>query len=133
MGHGAKVAGLLPIMTIARQKLGKDGEDFACRELEDRGYAILARRYRRRGGEIDIIARDGATLVFVEVKTRDGHEFGDAAEAITRWKRRRMARIALDYMMRQHISECPCRFDVVSIHVETGVPAVEIFQNAFDV
>jgi putative endonuclease len=120
-------------MTLARQKLGKDGEDLACRELEDRGYAILARRYRRRGGEIDIIARDGATLVFVEVKTRDGREFGDAAEAITRWKRRRMARTALDYMMREHISECPCRFDVVSIHVETGVPAIEIFQNAFDV
>jgi putative endonuclease len=93
----------------------------------------VARRYRQRGGEIDIIARDGATLVFVEVKTRDGHAFGDAAEAITRWKRRRMARTALDYMMRHHISECPCRFDVVSIHVDTGVPAIEVFQNAFDV
>jgi putative endonuclease len=120
-------------MTIARQQLGKTGEDLACRELEDRGYAIITRRYRARGGEIDIIARDGATLVFVEVKTRDGHDFGDAADAITSWKRRRMARTALDYMMREQIPECPCRFDVVSIHVETGVPAIEIYQNAFDV
>jgi putative endonuclease len=131
--HGAEVAGLLPIMTIARQKLGKDGENLACQELEERGYAIITRRYRQCGGEIDIIARDGPTLVFVEVKTRDGHEFGDAAEAIPWWKRRRMARTALDYMMRHHISECPCRFDVVSIHVETGAPAIEVFQNAFDV
>jgi putative endonuclease len=119
-------------MTIARQELGKTGEDLACRELEARGYAIVARRYRQRGGEIDIIARDGATLVFVEVKTRDGHDFGDAAEAITARKRRRMARIAIDYMMRHHLSDCPCRFDVVSIHVDSGAPVLEVFQNAFD-
>jgi putative endonuclease len=122
-------------MTIARQELGKTGEDLACAELERRGYAIIARRYRRRRGEIDIIARDGETLVFVEVKARDGHDFGDAAEAVTRWKRRRMVRIAIDYMMQHHISESdgPCRFDVVAIHVDTGAPAIEVFQNAFDV
>jgi len=50
--------------------LGKTGEDLACEELERRGYAIVTRRYRRRGGEIDIIARDGRTMVFVEVKAR---------------------------------------------------------------
>jgi putative endonuclease len=120
-------------MTLARQQLGKSGEDLACRELEARGYAIVARRYRQRGGEIDIIARDGPTLVFVEVKTRDGHEFGDAAEAITGWKRRRLARTAIDYMMRHHVPECPCRFDVVAIHLDSGAPVVELFQNAFDV
>jgi putative endonuclease len=130
---GARVAARCSTMTYARQLLGKTGEDLACRELETRGYVILARRYRQRGGEIDIIARDGATLVFVEVKTRDGHEFGDAAEAVTAWKRRRMAHVALDYMSRHHISECPCRFDVVSIHVDGGRPAIELFQNAFDV
>jgi len=119
-------------MTIARQELGKSGEDLACRELEGRGYAIIARRYRAHAGEIDIIARDGATLVFVEVKTRDGHQFGDAAEAITAWKRRRITRVALDYMMRHHVGDCPCRFDVVSIHVDSGAPVVELFQNAFE-
>src|SRR6186713_2815873 len=103
-------------MTSRRITLGKTGEDLACRELERRGYAIVARRYRQRGGELDIIARDGATLVFVEVKARHGREFGEAAEAVTSFKRRRIAHLALDYIVRHHLSACPCRFDVVSIH-----------------
>jgi putative endonuclease len=119
-------------MSHHRVDLGKTGEDLACRELERRGYAILARRYRRRGGELDIIAKDGATLVFVEVKARDSREFGEAAEAVTPYKRRRITRLALDYMMRNHITDCPCRFDVVSIHYDAGRPTVDIFQNAFD-
>ena len=119
-------------MSQARQILGKHGEDLACRELEHRGYAIIARRYRRRGGELDIIARDGGTLVFVEVKARDSHAFGAAAEAVTGFKRRRITELARDYMMRTHVSDCPCRFDVVSIHLDSGDPVVEIFQNAFD-
>ena len=119
-------------MTHARIALGKIGEDLACRELERRGYAIVARRYRRRRGEIDIIARDGATLVFVEVKARDGHEFGEAAEAVTALKQHRMTQLALDYMMRNRLTDCPCRFDVVSIHFDAGIPVVEVFQNAFD-
>jgi len=120
-------------MSRARQILGKRGEDLACRELERRGYAIVARRYRRRGGELDIIARDGATLVFVEVKAREGRAFGAAAEAVTPFKRRRIAQIALDYMARHHVSNCPCRFDVVSIHFDSGEPVLEVFQGAFDV
>ena len=119
-------------MTLARQQLGKTGEDLACGELEARGYAIVARRYRAHGGEIDIVARDGDTIVFVEVKTREGHDFGDAAEAITAWKRRRLTRAAIDYLARHHSGEYPCRFDVVSIHFESGKPAIVLFQNAFD-
>src|SRR5215216_6427096 len=68
-------------MTLERIALGKTGEDLACGELERRGYDIIARRYRSRGGELDIVARDGPTLVFIEVKARDGRDFGDAAEA----------------------------------------------------
>ena len=64
------------VMSDARQILGKYGEDLACRELEQRGYVIIERRYRRRGGELDIVARDGDTTVFVEVKARDSHDFG---------------------------------------------------------
>ena len=101
-------------------------------ELEKRGYAIIARRYRRRGGEIDIVARDGQTIVFVEVKARDSHAFGEAAEAVTAFKRRRITQLALDYMTRQRLSDCPCRFDVVSIHFDAGRPEIEVFQNAFD-
>jgi putative endonuclease len=119
-------------MTHARIELGKSGEDLACRELETRGYVIIARRYRTARGEIDIVAQDGPTLVFVEVKAREGHEFGDGAEAVTPLKRRRITRLAEDYMTRNHVRECPCRFDVVSIHFDSGAPAIEVFQNAFD-
>ena len=116
-----------------RQTLGKLGEDLACVELARRGYAIVARRYRRRGGEIDIIARDGPTVVFVEVKTRTGSDFGDGAEAITAFKRRRMAAIALDYLAREKLTNVPCRFDVVSIDCAGATPRIELYQNAFDV
>ena len=119
-------------MSHARVALGKTGEDLACAELEKRGYAIVARRYRRRGGELDIVARDGPTLVFVEVKARDGRAFGEAAEAVTAFKRRRITQLALDYMTRHHLADCPCRFDVVSIHLDSGAPVIQLFQNAFD-
>jgi putative endonuclease len=112
--------------------LGKTGEDLACRELERRGYVIVARRYRRRGGELDIVARDGGTLVFVEVKTRVGRRFGAAVDAVTRCKRRRIGRLALEYVVRHHLTGCPCRFDVVSIHFDDGRTAVEVYQGAFD-
>ena len=118
-------------MSQRRIALGKTGEDLACRELERRGYAIIALRYRRRGGEVDIIARDGPTLVFVEVKARDSHAFGEAAEAVTWWKQRRIVRLASEYVMRHHESDTPCRFDVVSIQFDDGRPVIEVFQNAF--
>jgi putative endonuclease len=119
-------------MTQARQSLGKIGENLACAELERRGYDILARRYRHGGAEIDIVARDGATLVFVEVKAREGREFGDGAEAVTMNKRRRIVVAAMDYLVRHRMGECPCRFDVVSILIADGEPQIEVIQNAFD-
>jgi putative endonuclease len=119
-------------MSRARVILGKTGEDLACAELERRGYAIIARRYRRRAGEIDIVSRDGETIVFVEVKARDGRAFGAAAEAVTPYKRRRIAQLAADYMARHHPGHHACRFDVVSIHFDSGTPEIEVFQNAFD-
>ena len=119
-------------MTLARVALGKTGEDLACAELERRGYEIIARRYRQRSGEIDIIAKDGPAWVFVEVKARDSHEFGEAAEAVTPCKQRRIAQLAREYVTRHRLSHCPCRFDVVSIHFDDGRPAIEVYQNAFD-
>jgi putative endonuclease len=119
-------------MSRRRVLLGKTGEDLACAELQRRGYAIVARRYRCRGGELDIIARRAGTLVFVEVKAREGREFGAAAEAVTPVKQRRMAHLARDYVMRHHLAECSCRFDVVSIHFDMGRPVIEVFENAFD-
>ena len=117
--------------TGPRQALGKSGEDLACAELERRGYAILERRYRTRVGEIDIIARDGDTIVFVEVKARMGEEFGGGAAAITRWKQRRVTQMAVDYISRHRLHNCPCRFDVVTIEFEAGQPAITVYPNAF--
>jgi putative endonuclease len=119
-------------MTQARIALGKTGEDLACEELERRGYAIIARRYRRRGGELDIIARDGQTIVFVEVKARGGRAFGAACEAVTANKRRTITRLALDYLMRHRLTQRACRFDVVSIQFEAGAPVIDVFQSAFE-
>jgi putative endonuclease len=126
--------GLLPGWGVSHDRiaLGKTGEDLACRELERRGYAILARRYRCRGGELDIIARDGETLVFVEVKTRDGREFGEGVEAVTALKRRRITQVALDYVARHGSMDRPCRFDVVSIQSGTSGSTIEVFHSAFD-
>ncbi|HZR23336.1 MAG TPA: YraN family protein [Vicinamibacterales bacterium] len=119
-------------MTQQRVSLGKLGEDLAVRELERRGWAILARRYRRRGGEIDIIARDRDTIVFVEVKTRDGDAFGDGSEAVTALKQHRIVQLATDYLMRHHLTACPCRFDVVSIRFDAGSPTIALISHAFD-
>jgi putative endonuclease len=114
-----------------RVALGEIGENLACRELEGRGYAVLARRYRRPGGELDIVARDGQTVVFIEVKTRDGRAFGGAAEAVTGFKQRRMMQIAMDYLVRHRLTNAPCRFDVVTIQLDAGEPIIEVIQNAF--
>src|ERR1700694_5895123 len=111
-------------MSRSRVFLGKTGEDLECGELERRGYAIVARRYRRRGGELDIIARDGETTVFVEVKARQDLAFGNGSEAVGFVKRRRMAEVAMDYVLRNHLSESPCRFDVVSIHFDEERPVI---------
>jgi putative endonuclease len=119
-------------MTIARQQLGILGEELAIGELERRGYAVLARRYRTRCGEIDIVADDGGTLVFVEVKARADAEFGTAAEAVTPWKQRRLARMARDYLTRERIVDRRCRFDVVAITFDRIPPSLELFRNAFD-
>src|SRR5215813_6140180 len=101
--------------TDTRQILGKTGEDLACAELERRGYAILARRYRTRFGEIDIIARDTQTIVFVEVKARQG----------------RIATMALDYIARHHLQDCPCRFDAVTVDFQDSGPRVTVYPDAF--
>lgn len=120
------------VMTIQRQQTGRSGEDLAVEELEARGYAIVARRYRTRGGEIDIVARDGETLVFVEVKARATAEFGTAAEAVTRRKQLQLASMARDYLARHVRGEQRCRFDVVAIEDVETAPRITVYLNAFD-
>jgi len=110
------------------------GENAACAELERRGYAVLARRYHTRAGEIDIVAMDGPTLVFVEVKGRRNTEYGDPAEAVTPQKQARVAAMARDYLVKMDVRETPCRFDVVTaILDERGEPVqLTVYPNAFD-
>lgn len=119
-------------MSRARVTLGKIGENLACAELERLGYAIVARRYRRRGGEIDIVALDARTVVFVEVKTRDGTAFGTGADAVTFTKQRRMMLVASDFLARHGLTERPCRFDVIAVSLSPDGPAVVVYRNAFD-
>ena len=119
-------------MTLRRQQLGKTGESLAVWELERRGYEILARRYRTRYGEIDVVARDGPTLVFVEVKARATAEFGTAAEAVTRRKQRRLVAMAREYLTDSGVADEPCRFDVVAIDDVERAPVLVVYPGAFD-
>jgi len=107
------------------------GEDLACAELRRRGYAILARRYRSRYGEIDVIAREGATVVFVEVKARGDETFGGGGDAVTAWKQQRIVRMATDYLARHGLLDAQCRFDVVTVQFDAGRPRIEVFTHAF--
>src|SRR5262249_5715418 len=120
-------------MTFQRQQLGIVGEELAARELASRGYAILERRYRTRYGEIDIVAEDGGTLVFVEVRARAGGEVGRAAESVTDGKKRKVTAMAVEYLARHHIADRPCRFDVVAIDAAlSDQPEISVYPAAFD-
>jgi putative endonuclease len=131
-GRGV-IRAIAPSMAYdGRQLLGKSGEELACTELQRRGYAILDRRYRTRFGEIDIVARDGEVTVFIEVKARAGRTFGDGAAAVTPWKQRRVAQMAIDYVTRHRLHDRPCRFDVVAVELTAGPPRVEVYRGAFD-
>ena len=114
-----------------RQELGILGENLAVEALEARGYAILARRHRSRYGEIDIIAANGPLVVFVEVKLRTTDLFGEAFEAIPRWKQRRIIRVALDYLARNDLLDRPVRFDVAAVDQYDKSLTVEIIEDAF--
>ena len=98
-----------------RVSIGREGEEYACAYLESRGLQILQRNYQIRGGEIDIIAKEGGTTVFVEVKLRNGNRFGTGAEAITQKKRAALLRAATRYAYENHLLDTPMRFDVIEI------------------
>jgi putative endonuclease len=118
-------------MTRARQQFGMFGEDAACAALEQRGYVIVERRYRTRAGELDIIARHGEYLVFVEVKARQDRSYGDPEEAVTLQKQQKMVWMATDYLSRRGLGEVPCRFDVVAVNTESEPPVVSVIEDAF--
>jgi putative endonuclease len=117
-----------------RLDLGRRGEDLAVRELRRRGYRILERRWRCRLGEIDVVARDGETLVVVEVKARSVPGYGAPVDAVDRDKRRRLLRLARAYLRARRLEEAEVtvRFDVVGVTARPGErPEVEIIRSAF--
>ena len=115
-----------------RQTLGKRGEDLACAELEKRGYVILDRRFRTRCGELDVVAREGGVLVFIEVKARSGYNFGTPFESVTLKKRQRLSQMAAAYLYVKRLAAVPCRFDVVSVVERQGLHTIELVKGAFD-
>lgn len=113
--------------------LGQQGETLACRYLSRLGYRVLARNYRTKQGEIDIIAEEQNSLVFVEVKTRRGHQCGHPFEAVTPGKCRQISKAALHYLAETGREGQAARFDVVAISFAgEGAPVVELVRNAFD-
>ena len=121
-------------MFDSRQNLGKTGEALAVNFLKKNGYSILTQNYRRKFGEIDIIAREGDYLVFIEVKTRTGTSHGHPLEAVTARKQRQISKVAQCYLAENNLFDAAARFDVVSVVVSPNKPVnVEIIPNAFDV
>lgn len=99
----------------SRHALGRAGEAAAEAALGEAGMRILARRFRNRVGEIDLVALDGAVVVFVEVKTRSGTARGRPGEAVRARKRGRIAKVAQAFLSRNGLERAPCRFDVVEV------------------
>ena len=114
--------------------IGRQGEAMAVRHLVQLRYEILATNYRKPFGEVDIIARDGRTIVFIEVKTRRSMAFGTPLEAVDVRKQRQLSRIAQDFLQSKGWAEAPARFDVIAIILgrNNGTVQVEHIRNAFD-
>jgi putative endonuclease len=115
----------------ARRKLGRQGEDLAAAQLCKQGYVIYERNYRCPRGEIDIVARDGACLVFVEVRTRRGREYGSPEESITPAKQAKLIELAQTYVQENNW-EGDWRIDVVAVEMSRAgkLLRVEVIQNA---
>ena len=113
---------------------GRLGEGMALRHLQERGYEILATNYRKRFGEVDIVARWRGTIVFVEVKTRHSRRYGVPQEAVDERKQRQLARIAQDYLAAHHLENAPARFDVIAVTLDCeDQPArIDHIDNAFE-
>ncbi len=119
-------------MTRERLDLGKLGEELALKKIKHLGYTCLTRNYRCPLGEIDLIARDGECLVFIEIKTRKGRSLDYAKEAVTGRKKRQISKVALAYMKANNCMGSKARFDVVAINIKGGKREIEVIPNAFE-
>ena len=121
-------------MRPSRDTLGRRGEEEAAKYLKSIGYRIVATRERILRGDIDLVALDGRTVVFVEVRSRSDTVHGHPAETIGHRKQRRVAQLATAYIRRHRLEDCSVRIDVVTVTFDgaDGRPHVEHFQNAFE-
>lgn len=111
-------------MTDARKIFGDNAEALAARHLIAKGMRILARQFRTRYGEIDLIAEDGSEIVFVEVKARKTNDFGYPEESVTAAKLKKIARCAAMYLRQQRLDDQPHRVDVVAIEYAIDPPRI---------
>jgi putative endonuclease len=130
LGRSAR-GGLEGQKRAPNKQKGTDGELSAYRFLRQHGYKIVARNYRRRFGEVDLIGWDGDTLAFIEVKTRTDHSRGRPEEAVHRSKQKQICRVAREYRIRHRLEETNVRFDVVSIEVNGSQERLELLKGAF--
>lgn len=119
-------------MSNSRQHLGRRGEEIASGYLEKRGYQIITRNFRTPLGEIDIVARDRSSIVFIEVKSRTGSSYGSPASAVTLKKQRQISKVALLYIKEHNLNDAPARFDVVSILLSGSSSRIEHITDAFE-
>lgn len=126
------MVGMRPGGTAAKDELGREGERLAAEHLVARGLVILARNWRRREGELDVVATDGRSLVVCEVKTRSGVGYGLPVEAVTRAKAARIRRLAHQWLAESRVRFVDVRFDVVAVLLLPGrAPQVEHYEGAF--
>ena len=120
---------------MSRQKIvGKLGEDCAAKFLEAKGYTIIARNFRIRSAEIDIIAQAGGVIVFVEVKARSNIRHGLPSEAVTLRKQKKIIEAAGVFLQNEEFCDCTCRFDVVEVYINgERVEEINHIENAFEV
>ena len=119
-------------MLNRQQQFGKKSERLAAEYLRRKGYRIIETNYRSPMGEIDIIAKEKGTLVFVEVKARRSSRFGSPKGAVTPAKQRKISMAALDYLKRFGQDDTRARFDVVAIDIKAEKTDIEVVKNAFD-
>ncbi len=112
--------------------LGKNGEDLAAEFLKQNGYKVLARNFRTKLGELDIVALDKGTVCFVEVKARSSAAFGRPEESVYPAKQRQIIKAALIFLQEKKLTDKFCRFDVVAVDFSTSEPGIEIIKNAFE-
>lgn len=119
--------------TDKRAELGDRGERMAEEYLKKKGYRIIERNFRGRYGEVDIIARQGETVVFVEVKTRSGKQFGTPKEAVDPRKAKRIIKASQEYLQSEgSVEDTSMRFDVIGISIENDAPVYEHIEAAFE-